>query len=92
MVFEATDRPGNERAWHLAELADRHAFDRFIDTVANAIADRFTLKVHVNVAGRWRAYNCWIAKLQDEGNGGNDLAASCGCAPTSPNASPASAW
>ena len=69
MVFEATDRPGNERAWYLAELADRHTFDRFVDTVANAIADRFTLKVHVNVAGRWRAYNGWIAKLQDKSTG-----------------------
>ena len=72
MAFEATDRPGNERVWHLAELADRHTFDHFIDTVATAIADRFTLKVHVNVAGRWRAYNGWIAKLQDKSSDGDD--------------------
>ncbi len=71
MAFEATDRPGNERVWRLAELADRQTFDRYIDTVATAIADRFTLRVHINVAGRWRAYNNWIARLQDKDNGEN---------------------
>ena len=71
MVFEATDRPGNERVWHLAELADRQTFDRYVDTVATAIADRFTLRVHINVAGRWRAYNGWIARLKDNSEGGD---------------------
>lgn len=82
MAFETSDRtgsdspggnrPGNERVWRLADLADRQTFDRYIDTVATAIADRFTLKVHVNVAGRWRAYNCWIAKLQDRRDRADD--------------------
>ncbi len=72
MAFEALDRYGEERVWRLADLADRQAFDRTIDTVATAIADRFTLKVHINVAGRWRAYNCWIARLQDEADGGDE--------------------
>ena len=72
MVFEAVNRSGETRAWRLAELADRQAFDRYLDTVATAIADRFALKVHVNVAGRWRAYNCWIAKLQDDGEEPDD--------------------
>jgi hypothetical protein len=72
MAFEATHRPGNERVWRLAELADRQAFDRYIDTVAAAIADRFTLKVHLNVAARWRAYNGWIARLQDMSDGADD--------------------
>jgi hypothetical protein len=66
MVFDALDRSAGDRVWRLSELADRQTFDRYLDTVATAIADRFALKVHVNVAGRWRAYNCWIAKLQDE--------------------------
>ena len=66
MAFEAVDRSGETRTWRLADLADRQTFDRYLDTAATAIADRFTLKVHTNVAGRWRAYNCWIAKLQDE--------------------------
>ncbi len=72
MAFEATERPGNERIWRLAELADRQTFERYVDTVATAIADRFTLKVNVNIAGRWRAYNGWIARLQDKGNGADD--------------------
>lgn len=66
MAFEAVDRSGESRIWRLSDLADRQTFDRYLDTVATTIADRFTLKVHVNVAGRWRAYNCWIARLQDE--------------------------
>ena len=66
------ERPGNERVWRLDELADRQTFDRYIDTVATTIADRFTLKVHVNVAGRWRAYNRWIASLQDRHDGTDD--------------------
>jgi hypothetical protein len=72
MVFEAVDRSGTTRVWHLAELAERQTFDRYLDTVATAIADRFALKVHVNVAGRWRAYNSWIAKLQDKGEEPDD--------------------
>ncbi len=69
MAFEARDRSGRENVWGLVELADRQTFDRHIDTVATAIADRFTLKVHINVAGRWRAYNRWIARLQDASDG-----------------------
>jgi hypothetical protein len=72
MVFEAVDRSGETRVWRLAELADRQTFDRYLDTVATAIADRFALKVHVNVAGRWRAYNGWIARLQDDGEEPDD--------------------
>jgi hypothetical protein len=72
MVFEPIDRSGDSRIWRLAELAERGTFDRYLDTVATAIADRFTLKVHVNVAGRWRAYNGWIARLQDDGVGPDD--------------------
>jgi hypothetical protein len=72
MAFEAIDRPEDQHVWRLAELADRQIFDRYVDTVATAIADRFTLKVHVNVAGRWRAYNGWIAKLQDRSGSADD--------------------
>jgi hypothetical protein len=71
MGSETVDRP-DERIWRLAELADRDIFDRHVDMVATAIADRFTLMVHVNVAGRWRAYNGWIARLQDGNGGGVD--------------------
>jgi hypothetical protein len=72
MAFEAIDRPAGEPTWRLAELADRRTFDRIIDTVATAIADRFKLTIHVNAVGRWRAYNRWIAKLQDKRDGADD--------------------
>ncbi len=63
MAVEAIAR--SALAWSLAELADRPAFDRYLDAIATAIADRFTVRVHVNVAGRRHAYNDWIATLQD---------------------------
>ncbi len=72
MAFEAIDRSGGAHLWHLADLAERAVFDRYIDMVATALADRFTLKVHVNGAGRWRAYNGWIARLQDGNDDGDD--------------------
>ncbi len=72
MTLEAIDRGGGGRVWRLADLADRQTFDRFIDTIAAAIADRFALKVHVDVTGRWQAYNGWIARLQDTGDGDDD--------------------
>ena len=72
MVFEAIGQPREQRAWSLADLADRRTFDRHIDTVATAIADRFTLKLHIDSTGRWRAYNEWIARLQDGGRGEGD--------------------
>jgi hypothetical protein len=72
MAFEAIHRSGREHVRRLADLADRQVFDHYVDTVATAIADRFTLKVHVNGAGRWRAYNGWIARLQDGNDGQAD--------------------
>jgi hypothetical protein len=49
----------------LADLADRAGFDGYLDDIAKAIAGQLTLQVHVNFAARWRAYNGWIACLQD---------------------------
>ena len=72
MAFEAIGWPGDARSWSLADLANRETFDRHIDTVATAIADRFTLKLHINSAGRRRAYNDWIARLTDESSGEDD--------------------
>ncbi len=51
------------RRWGLAALADEAGFDRLVDTVATAIADRFTLKAHQNVVARRMAYIAWIEKL-----------------------------
>jgi hypothetical protein len=47
----------------LASLCDEANFDRYIDTVANAIAGRFALKVHKNVVARRMAFTAWIAAL-----------------------------
>jgi hypothetical protein len=54
-----------ERLWGLGDLADRQTFDRYLDAVATALADRFAVRVHVNVAARRRAFNDWIATLQE---------------------------
>jgi hypothetical protein len=66
--------------WTLAALADQGAFDRHIDTVATAVADAFTLKVHTNIVARRFAYTTWIASLQrrDPGSVGyRDFVAAC---------------
>ena len=67
MAVEAIAPSSGAFVWSLADLADRQTFDRYLDAVATAIADRFTVRVHVNVAARRRAYNGWIATLQDDG-------------------------
>jgi hypothetical protein len=69
MAVKAVLPGSGERVWGLADLADRQAFDRFFDGVATAIADRFVVRIHINVAARWRAHNGWIATLQDAGSG-----------------------
>ncbi|HVZ14340.1 MAG TPA: hypothetical protein VG894_07770 [Bauldia sp.] len=51
------------RRWGLAALADEAGFDRLLDTVAAAIADRFTLKAHQNLVARRMAYIAWIERL-----------------------------
>ena len=49
--------------WSLAALADEAAFDRHVETVTTAIADRFTLKIHQNVVSRRMAFIAWIDSL-----------------------------
>jgi hypothetical protein len=57
------------RAWSLAALADEAEFDLHIHTVATAIADRFTLKVHQNIVSRRMAFIAWIDSLAaDDGD------------------------
>jgi hypothetical protein len=51
------------RRWGLAALADEAGFDRLVETVAAAIADRFTLKVHQNLVARRMAYIAWVERL-----------------------------
>ena len=50
-------------AWSLAALADEASFDRHYETVAAAIADRITAKVHVNILARRQAFADFIASL-----------------------------
>jgi hypothetical protein len=44
----------------LASLCEEPHYDRYIDTVASGLADRFTLKVHKNVVARRLAFSAWI--------------------------------
>lgn len=64
---DAIDLDAGERPWSLTALAERAAFDRHIETTATAIADRFTLKVHINVAARDAAFGDWIDRVRAEG-------------------------
>jgi hypothetical protein len=63
---DTIDLDAGERPWSLAALAERAELDRHIETVATAIADRFTLKVHINVAARDAAFADWIDRVRAE--------------------------
>ena len=57
------------RAWSLVALAEEAEFDLHIHTVATAIADRFTLKVHQSIVPRRMAFIAWIDTLAtDDGS------------------------
>jgi hypothetical protein len=47
----------------LSGLCDEATFDRFVDTVADAIALRFVLKIQKNVVARRMAFTAWIQGL-----------------------------
>jgi hypothetical protein len=47
----------------LVSLCDEATFDRYIDTVAGALADRFTLRVNKNIVTRRMAFTAWIIGL-----------------------------
>lgn len=49
-------------AWSLAGLAEEAEFNRHVETAATAIADRFALKVHLNIVARRRAFADWIGR------------------------------
>lgn len=66
-MTEAIALDAGTRAWGLAALAEEPEFDRHIEAVATAIADRFTLKVHVNVAARRAAFADWIDRVSADG-------------------------
>jgi hypothetical protein len=52
------------RLWTLAALADESGFNRHVELVTTALADRHALKVHVNIVAARRAYAAWIGALQ----------------------------
>jgi hypothetical protein len=54
---------GELAARPLAGLADEADFNRVIEDAAAAIADRFALKVHLNIVARRRAYADWIDRV-----------------------------
>ena len=56
----------DQRRWSLAALADEAEFDRHVETAATKIADRFTLKVHLNVAARREAFGDWLDRVRSE--------------------------
>lgn len=63
---DAIDLDAGGRPWSLAALAERTEFDRHIETTATAIADRFTLKVHISLAARDTAFADWIDRVRAE--------------------------
>jgi hypothetical protein len=65
-MAEPAVRPIEMPPWNLATLADEAGFEALVATVAGAIADRFTLKVHQNVVSRRMAYTAWIDGLAGE--------------------------
>jgi hypothetical protein len=65
-MADALARNPQMAPWTIASLADEPAFDRLIETVAAAIADRFTLKVHQNIVFRRMAYVDWIDGMAAE--------------------------
>jgi hypothetical protein len=65
-MTEAIAIDAGSRAWGLAALAEETEFDRHVESVATAIADRFALKVHVNVAARRAAFADWIDRVRVE--------------------------
>ena len=74
-MAEALALGAERRPWSLAELADEPAFDRHIETVAAAIADRFTLKTHVNIVARRMAFIAWIDGLAADARSPTDYRA-----------------
>jgi len=53
----------DRETWSLSSLADETGFGHYLDTVAAAIADRFTLKIHQNLIARRMAFIAWIDSL-----------------------------
>lgn len=68
-MVEAVALATAPRTWSLAALADEAEFDLHIHTVATAVADRFTLKIHQNIVSRRMAFIAWIDTLSADDEG-----------------------
>ena len=66
------ERVSGERPWSLAALAEQASFDRHYDAVALAIADSFTLKVHLDIAALRTGFAVFIASLAGQASGPAD--------------------
>ena len=63
-MAEALAPDAGTRVWSLAALTDEDEFNRHVETAATAIADRFAVKVHLNIVARRRAFSDWIGRLR----------------------------
>jgi hypothetical protein len=55
---------GDLRPWGLSAMAEEAEFDGHIEAAAIAIADAFTLQVHLNIAGRKDAFRDWVERVR----------------------------
>jgi hypothetical protein len=55
---------GDLRPWSLAAMAEEAEFDGHVEAAATAIADAFTLQIHINIAGRQDAFIDWIERVR----------------------------
>jgi hypothetical protein len=56
-------RVSGDRPWTLAMLAEERAFERHYDAVAIALADLFTLKVHLDIEQLRSSFAVFVASL-----------------------------
>lgn len=61
--------------WRLFTLAEEGEFARHVEAAAAAIADRLTLKAHINLSGRRAAHIAWLARVRDIGKAPPDYRA-----------------
>jgi hypothetical protein len=61
--------------WRLFTLAEEGEFARHVEAAAAAIADRFTLKAHINLAERHAAHIAWLARVREIGKRSPDYRA-----------------
>lgn len=61
----STIRVSGDRPWTLASLADERAFERHYDAVTMALADLFSLKVHLNLIQLHTCFAGFVAGFEE---------------------------